>query len=205
MNRYQYRDAIKFLKEAVDGGEALITEKKSSRLIAEDVDGSAFALSYSYSKLGDFDKAKKINLEVLAPLTKGLETHDPDTPDNRFCEAALDTMKGEVASRTGDVEQARKVFSSAVDLLEKNLRVRDFPQEKAFYGGLLERFGAVLGQVGETNLGCQCIERALQILYGLRDSGLLLQNGDMSADISDGEENLRRIKERLENGGGFHR
>jgi hypothetical protein len=55
--------------------------------------------------------------------------------------------------------EARKMFSLALGLLEANLRIRDFPQEKAFYGGLLAKFGDVLREAGEAGFGLRCIDR----------------------------------------------
>jgi hypothetical protein len=82
--------------------------------------------------------------------------------------------------------------------LEENLRDRDSPGEKQFYGAALTRFGNALACAGEIGLGVENIERGLQIMYTLRGEHLTLLRGELSADIAEAEENLRRYKEGLQ-------
>jgi hypothetical protein len=79
-------------------------------------------------------------------------------------------------------------------LFEENLRVRDYPAEKAMYGAMLTRFGNVLARDGDLKLGTDYIARGLHVLYALRDGDSNLSRGDLVADIAEAEDNLCRFK-----------
>ena len=197
-DRRQYQDAIKLFTEVVDIGERLIGENKATTSIKDHVMDAAFNLFHGYSEIDDFEAAKKINSELLAPLAQQLATGKLDTADNRFHEGSFCYAQAEVAVRSGDSKGARELFLRAVALFEEDLHVRRFPGEEAFYGGLLAKVGEVLTNIGERELGRDYLERGLQTLYSLRASNQILLRGELSADIAGAEENLRRCREGLQ-------
>ena len=99
-------------------------------------------------------------------------------------------MSGELASRSGEHQRAHEICQRGIDRIEENLRIRNFPGEKAFYGEVLARFGNVLARDGEIKLGVEYIKRGLQIMNPLLNFNLFL-HGDLSAEISEAENNLR--------------
>ncbi|HTD17435.1 MAG TPA: serine/threonine-protein kinase [Chthoniobacterales bacterium] len=196
-DRGRYQEASKLYEETIALGKKLIQEKKESHEIYCAVSEAAFALVFCRLKLGDIAGAKRVDAEVLVPLIHRTETHKSDAPDDRMVEAGLDCMHGEVANNSGEPSQGRDFFLRGLKLFEENLRVRDYPGEKAMYGAVLTRFGNVLARDGDLKLGTEYIARGLQVLYELRDGDSTLPRGDFLADIAEAEDNLRRYRESL--------
>jgi serine/threonine protein kinase len=197
-DRRQYQDAIRVLTETIDIGERLISENKATTSIKDHVMDAAFNLFHCYMELDDFEAAKKINSALLVPLAQQLASGNLDTADNRFHESIFCYAQAEVAVWSGDSKSARELFFRAVALLEEDLRIRKFPGEEAFYGGVVARVGEALIKMGERELGRDYLQRGLQTLYSLRASNQILLRGDLSADIARAEENLRRYNEGLQ-------
>jgi eukaryotic-like serine/threonine-protein kinase len=194
-DRGQYQAASKLYEETIALGEKLIQEKKESREIYWAVSEAAFSLVFCRLKLGDLAGAKRVDSEVVASLIHRTETHKFDAPDDRMDEAGLYCMHGEVASKNGDQNQGHEFFLRGIKLFEENLRVRDYPAERAVYGAMLTRFGSVLACDGDLKLGTDYIVRGLHVLYPLRDGDSTLSRGDLVADIAEAEDNLRRYKD----------
>lgn len=190
----EYETARKLLKEAIEIGKRLIDEKKSGFQLEDDLQLCAFGLSICYSKTGDLEAARKVNLELLAPLTERLETLDLDKSNNRFREALCCLAQAEVAGGNGKWEEAQEIISRGLRLLEENLYGRDYIFDKAIYADSLVKLGSVLGERGNAESGCRYIDRGLQILYALRDNGRKVPRIEILSDISDAEETLRRYK-----------
>jgi eukaryotic-like serine/threonine-protein kinase len=193
-SRNQYEEAIKLLKEAVDIGKPLIDEGKGGSWIEDCVDNAAVNLSLCYGKMGDLETARKINLELLAPLTKKLKEVDPDRFTNRFRNGLYCIAQAEVASGYGDWKEAQKMYLQVVRDLEENLRERDYPYDRYLYGYCLVRSGKALAELAETESGCRFIEQGLQIMYALRDTNRFALRAEILKDISEAEEALRRFQ-----------
>ncbi|MBV8102257.1 MAG: serine/threonine protein kinase [Verrucomicrobia bacterium] len=196
-DRSQYQEASNLYEETIALGKKLIQEKKESHEIYDTIGEATFGLVFCRLKLGDFDGAKRIDSEVELPLIHRLEADKLNAPDDRMIEAGLDSVHGEVASKSGDQNQGRDYFLRALKLFEENFRIRDYPAEKAIYGAVLTRFGNVLAGGGDLKLGTEYIARGLQVLYPLRDTDSTLSRGELLADIAEAEDNLRRYKESL--------
>jgi tetratricopeptide (TPR) repeat protein len=196
-DRGQYQEASKLYEETIALGKKLIQEKRESHEIYDAVGEAAFSLVFCRLKLGDFAGAKQADSEIVVPLIHRLETDKPNAPDDRLIEAGLDCIHGEVASKNGDQNQWHGFFLRGLNLFEENLRVRDYPAEKAMYGALLTRFGNVLAGGGDLKLGTDYIVRGLHVLYALRDGDSTLGHRELVADIAEAEDNLRRYKEGL--------
>ena len=200
-DRQQHREACELLEETIARGRRLIQDKKESHEVAYYMGEAAFNLFFCYLKLGEFDAAKRVAAEVVAPLAEDFQTRKWNTPSDRFMQAGFDFVSGELASRNGEHQRAREIFERGIRRLEENIRVRNYPAEKAFYGVMLTRFGNVLARGGEIKLGMEYISRGLQVIQPLVEANLTLTRGDLSADISEAEDNLRRYEKELQTSG----
>jgi tetratricopeptide (TPR) repeat protein len=196
-DRQQNREASELFEELIAKGRRLIQDKKGSHSVAYSMGEAAFDLFYCYLKLGDLGAAKRVAAELVGPLAEEFHTEKWDTPDDRFIQAGFDLVTGELASRNGEHQKARKFCERGISRLEENLRVRDYPGEKAFYGVALTRFGDVLASGGDPKIGVEYIERGLKIIHPLLDANLTLTRGELSSDISKADDDLRRWKEEL--------
>jgi tetratricopeptide (TPR) repeat protein len=197
-NRDEYEEAKKLLREAVSIGKRLADQKKLGFYIDNNLDYVAVALSLCCTATGDIETAKKINLELLLPLTEKLEARDPDKSNNRFRKALFCITQAEVERMGGKWKEAEQLYLEALPNLEENIRTRDYPYETETYGDTLAKLGIVLGQRGQAESGCRFLERGLQIMYTLRDSGRFIPSV-ISRDISDDEQALRRFQRELKN------
>ncbi|HEX6565780.1 MAG TPA: hypothetical protein VF020_15940, partial [Chthoniobacterales bacterium] len=196
-DRREYRKASELFEETITRGRRLIQDEKESHAVVYHMGEAAFDVFFCYLKLGDFDSAKRVAAEVVEPLAEEFQKQKWDTPDDRLLQAGFDFVSGEVESRNGQHQQARERFQRSIGQLEENLRVRNFPGERAFYGVALTRFGSVLARGGEIKLGAEHIKRGLEILHPLVDADLTLARGELSDDISEAESNLRHFEEGL--------
>jgi serine/threonine protein kinase/tetratricopeptide (TPR) repeat protein len=195
-DRHEYEEAKKLLREAISIGKRLAEQKKFGFYIDENLDCVAVSLSLCCSATGDLETAKKINLELLLPLTERLEARDPDKSNNRFRKAFFCITQAEVERMSGKWMEAERLYLEALPYLEENIRTREYPYEAETYGDTLAKLGIVLGQGGRAESGCSFLERGLQILYGLRDSGRFIPSV-ISRDIYDAEEALKRFQKEL--------
>jgi tetratricopeptide (TPR) repeat protein len=197
-DRYQYQDAIKLLREAVDIAGRVIEERKATRLIKDYFRDAALNLAHCYLKVGDLEAAKKINSELILPLAQEHSGAQADSADYRFFESYSCYLQGEIDSRSAEPKIAHERFLRALSLLQENLRVRTFSGDQACYGCLLTKVGQALANLGENESARQYIERGLQVMYSLRGSQETLLRGELSADISEAEDQLRRCREELD-------
>jgi tetratricopeptide (TPR) repeat protein len=195
-NRHEYEEAKKLLREAINIGKRLAEQKKFGFYIDENLDYVAVSLSLCCSATGDLETAKKINLELLLPLTEKLEARDPDKSNNRFRKALFCITQAEVERVSGKWKEAEQLYLEALPYLEENTRTRDYPYEAETYGDTLAKLGTVLGQGGQADSGCSFLERGLQIMYALRDSDRFIPSV-ISRDISDAEEGFGRLQKKL--------
>jgi serine/threonine protein kinase len=196
-DRQQHREASELFEEIIAQGRRLIQDKKESHEVAYSMGEAAFDLFFCYLKLGEFDAAKRVAAEVVGPLVEEFQTRKWDTPSDRLLQAGFDFVSGELASRNGEHQRAREICERGLRRLDENLRVRNYPGEKAFYGALLTKFGNMLARGGEIKSGMEYIKKGLQIIHPLLDANLTLTRGELSADISEAEDNLRRYGEEL--------
>jgi tetratricopeptide (TPR) repeat protein len=195
----EYEKAEKLLKEAVDIGKRLKDEKKRSYDVDDRLQQVAFALSFCYSKGGDLEAARRINLELLVPLTEELKAIDQEKPNNWFREALACIAQAEIANGAGHWEEAQQMYSEALRYLEETIHGREHPYDLYCYGYSVARLGGVLGEAGEAESGCRHIEKGLQILYALRDSERFEPRSSILSDISEAEEALRRFQQEVKN------
>ena len=198
LDRGRYQDAARLFEETIDIAKRLSRDKNAASLVSPTVCDAGFDLFDCYFKLGNFDAAKRVDAELLVPLTQELEKQGSNTPSDRLFKAGFYIAHGEVVAESGDLKKARDLFSRSLILFEQNLGVRDFPQEKACYGEALAEFGRVLWRGGELELGIEYIERGLRTMHAYRDSGLILVPG-FSAEVSEAEDDLRRYQEEMWN------
>jgi eukaryotic-like serine/threonine-protein kinase len=191
-NQNRYEDAKRLLKEAVDLSRKLMEERKSGFYIEDCAHTFAFCLSHCYSKTGEMEAAKKINMEFLVPLTEKLAAIDLDKSNNRFREALCCSARAEVASKAREWKEAEQMFRRAEQCLQENIHARDTPYEQEIYGDCLARLGNVLGQEGDTESGRQYIERGLRIMHAFDDR--FQRTPSTGSDISDAEAALNRYK-----------
>jgi tetratricopeptide (TPR) repeat protein len=192
-NQNRYEDAKRLLKEAVDLSRKLMEERKSGFYLEDCAHTFGFCLSHCYSKTGDMEAAKKINMEFLVPLTEKLSAIDLDRSNNRFREALCCCARAEVASKAREWKEAEQMFRRAEQCLQENIHARgDTPYEQEIYGDCLARLGDVLGQEGDTESGRKYIERGLRIMHGLDDR--FQRTPSTGGDISDAEAALSRYK-----------
>jgi eukaryotic-like serine/threonine-protein kinase len=196
-DRQYPRDGSKVYEEAIALAKSLILQGKGSHSVKVCMGESAFDLFCCYLKFGDFESAKRVVAEVATPLAQEFAAQGLDTPSDRVVEACLDYMQGQVASMHGENERARILYLRGLSRLEENLQVRDFPGERLFYGTLLTKVGDALARAGEARLGVDNIERGLQIMRSLRGANLTLPRGELSVDMAEAEENLRRYQGEL--------
>jgi serine/threonine protein kinase len=198
LDRGRYQDAARLFEETIDIAKRMSREKNASSLVSRTVCDAGFDLFDCYFKLGNFDAAKRVDVELLVPLTQELEKQGSNRPGDRLCKAGFYIAHGEVVAESGDLKKARDLFSRALSLIQQNLGVRDFPPEKACYGEALAEFGRVLWRGGELELGIEYIERGLRTMHAYRDNGMILLPG-FSAEVSEAENDLRRYQEEMRN------
>jgi serine/threonine protein kinase len=198
----QYQDAAKLFEETISLGQTLVREKLEPHETSYTLGEAAVNLVYCLLKIGDSEAAKRVDTEVILPLVHQFEKQKWDTPSDRMLEAGLDFADGEVLARSGDHKGSTDTFRRGLSRLEANLRVRDYPGEKAFYGEGLARCGRVLADTGEIKLGVEYIKRGLEIMESLLGTDLTLTRGELSADISEAEDDLRRYEEKLQKSNG---
>jgi tetratricopeptide (TPR) repeat protein len=196
-DRQQYRKASELYEEAITEARRLIRDKKESHEVAYCMGEAAFDVFFCYVKLGNFDAAKRIDAEVVEPLAAEIQKQNWDTPSDRMLQAGFDFVSGELAIRSGESQRAREIYQRGIGRLEENLRVRNYPGEKVFYGVALARFGNVLARGGEIKLGVEYIKRGLETIQSLLHTNLTLARGQLSDDISEAESNLRHFEEEL--------
>jgi eukaryotic-like serine/threonine-protein kinase len=201
-DRQQYQKACELFEEVITQARRLIQDRKESHEIAYCMGESAFDVFFCYLKLGNYEAARRIDAEVVEPLAAEFRKQKWETPDDNMLQACFDFVSGERASRSGEHQRAREIFQRGVDRLEGNLRVRNFPGEKAFYGESLVKFGDVLARGGEIKLGVEYIKRALEIMRPLLDAKLAVTRGELSTDISEAEDDLRRYEGELQKSNG---
>jgi tetratricopeptide (TPR) repeat protein len=203
-DRQEYRKASELFEEAITQARRLIQDKKESHEIAYCMGEAAFDVFFLYLKLGNYEAAKRVDAEVVEPLAAEFPKQKWDTPSDHMLQACFDFVSGELLSRSEKHQQAREAFQRGVDRLEENLRVRKFPGEKSFYGQSLVKFGNVLARGGEIKLGVEYIKRGVEIMQPLLDAKLTVTRGELSTDISEAEEDLRRYERELQktNGAG---
>jgi tetratricopeptide (TPR) repeat protein len=197
-NHFRWQDSAKTFEETITLGKTLAQQKKKSYSAAYHIGEAGVNLVFCYLKLNELDAARRIDAEVLPPLMRELESRKSDSPDDRLLEAAFEFTHGEVIARSGETKLGRETFLHGLNLIEENLGVRDYPGEKALYGGALTRFGNILAGNGQVNLGVDYIQRGLQVMYHLRDANLTVDRGLVSSDISEAEANLRLYKAELQ-------
>jgi tetratricopeptide (TPR) repeat protein len=198
-NQKEYETGKKLLKEAVEIGKRLIDEKKSGFELEDNVQLCAFALSICYSRTGDLEAARKVNLESLAPLTERLATLDLDKSNNRFRAALCCLAQAETAAGEDKWEEAQETISRGLRSLEKNLYIRNYVFDKVIYADSLVEFGRASGKQGNSESGSAYIERGLQILCALRDNGRNVPRTEILSDIAEAEGALRECKQGVKN------
>jgi serine/threonine protein kinase len=201
-DRQEYWKASELFEEAITQARRLIQDKKESHEIAYCMGEAAFDVFFCYLKLGNYEAAKRVDAEVVEPLAAEFRRQKWDTPSDHMLQACFDFVSGELLSRSEEHKQARETFQRGVDRLEENLRVRKFPGEKAFYGESLVKFGDVLARGGEIKLGVEYIKRGIGIMQPLLDANLTVTRGELSIDISEAEDDLRRYEKELQKSNG---
>jgi serine/threonine protein kinase len=197
-DRRQYQEAAKLFEETIAQGRRLIQDKKESHEVVSSMSDAAVDVFFCHLKLGNFEAAKRVEAEVIEPLAEEFLTQKWDTPYDNMLQACFDLVRGELASRSGDGQRAREFCQRCVERLEENLRIRNFPGEKAFYGEALAKFGNVLARSGEIKLGVDYIKRGLEVMQPLLNANLTVARGDLSAEISEADDDLRRYEEELQ-------
>jgi tetratricopeptide (TPR) repeat protein len=201
-DRRQYQDAVKLFEEIIALGQTLMREKQESHETSYTVGEAAINLVDCLLKIGDFEAAKRVDTEVIVPLIQQFEKQKWETPSDRLLEAGFAFTDGDVLDRSGDHKRSSETFRRGLSLIEANLRVRDYPAEKAFYGEGLARCGRVVADSGEIKLGVEYIKRALEIMHPLLGANVTLSRGELSADILEAEDDLRRYGEKLQKSSG---
>ena len=201
-DRQQYREAAELFEEAITQGRRLVQDKKESHKVASCMGEAAADVFFCYLKLGNFEAAKRVEAEIVEPLAEEFRTQKWDTPDDQMVQACFDLVRGELARRSGDGQRAREFCQRCIDRLQENLRIRNFPGEQAFYGEALAKFGNVLAGNGETKLGVEYVKRGLEVMQPLLNANLTLARGDLSAEISEAEDDLRRYERALQKNNG---
>jgi tetratricopeptide (TPR) repeat protein len=197
--RRQYSEAISLLREAVRLGDRLDANGVTDLRIEDNVYNCAIDLALCYRRTGDLDAARTTILTVLEPVGRRLESLDPNKLDNRMRHAALFIAKAEVAAGIGRWGQSKQLFAEALDNLRENLRLRDYPEERAFYGCHLARYGKTICEEGDISTGRRYIQEGLQVMCDLLKSGKILKKDDLLNDISDAEKDLEYYRLRLPN------
>jgi tetratricopeptide (TPR) repeat protein len=198
----QYQDAVKLFEEIIALGQTLVGEEREPHETSYTLGEAAINLVDCLLKIGDLEAAKRVNTEVIVPLIQQFEKQKWDTPSDRMLEAGFDFTDGDVLDGSGDHKRSSDAFRRGLSRLEANLRVRGYPGEKALYGEGLAGCGRVLAECGEIKLGVEYIKRGLEIMH-LLSAYATLSRGELSASISEAEDNLRRYEEELQktNGG----
>jgi eukaryotic-like serine/threonine-protein kinase len=201
-DRRQYQDAVKLFEEIIALGQTLIRQKQESHETSYTVGEAAINLVDCLLKIGDFEAAKRVDTEVIVPLIQQFEKQNWETPSDRLLEAGFAFTDGDVLDKSGDHKRSSETFRRGLSLIEANLRVREYPAEKAFYGEGLARCGRVVADSGEIKLGVEYIKKALEIMRPLLGANVTLSRGELSADILEAEDDLRRYEEKLQNSSG---
>jgi serine/threonine protein kinase len=189
----QYQDAAKLLEETISLGQTLVREKQESHETSYTLGEAAITLVECYLKNGKFEAAKQVDTEVIAPLIHQFEKQKWDTPSDRMLEAGFDFVDGDILDKSGDHKRSSDTFLRGLNRLEPNLRVRDYPAEKAFYGEGLARCGRVLAECGEIKVGVEYIKRGVEIMH-LLSANATLTRGELSVDILEAEDDLRHYQ-----------
>jgi serine/threonine protein kinase len=198
-SRNEYEEAKKLMREAVTVAWRPSEQKKQGFYINYNLEFVVFGLFHCCCMTGDFEEARKVNQELLAPLTADLDSVDPDQSNKRFRGALSCILQAELAVGDSKWKEAERMYSAALRYLEENIETRDYPFEKECYGDSLARLGIVLSQDGEIESGCRYIESGLQVMYPLRDSGRCIPRSTILRDISNAEEALGRFQKQLKN------
>ncbi|HET9375775.1 MAG TPA: serine/threonine-protein kinase [Chthoniobacterales bacterium] len=198
-SRNEYEEAKKLMREAVSIVGRPSEQKNQGFFINYNLEYVIFGLSHCCCMTGDFEEARKVNEEFLVPLTEKLRAKDPDQSNNRFRRALSFILQAELAVGGSRWKEAERMYSIALSDLEENIKTRDYPFEKESYGDSLARLGTVLCRDGEIESGRQYIERGLQIMYPLRDSGQYVPRSAILRDISDAEEALGQFQKKPKN------
>jgi hypothetical protein len=107
--------------------------------------------------------------------------------------------QAEVADGIGNWTESERLFSQAFDYLRQEIRARDYPAERAFYGCYLTRYGKTLCEKGDIKSGSRYIEEGLQVMYDLQENDSVVERDDLLNDISEAEEDLENCRQRLLN------
>ena len=197
-DRQQYRQASGLFEEIITQARRLIQNKKESHEVAYCMGEAAFDVFFCYVKLGNYEAANRIDAEAVEPLAAEFWKQKWDTPSDHMLQACFDFVSGELLSRGGEHQRAREIFQRGIDRLEENLRIRNFPGEKALYGESLVKFGNALARGSDIKLGVEYVKRGLEIMLPLLDAKLTLTRGELSVDISEAEDDLRRYEKELQ-------
>jgi hypothetical protein len=154
-------------------------------------------LVFCYRRTDDLDSARSIILTVLEPVARRLESLDANKLNNRLHHAGLFIAKAEVAAGAGRWGESKQLFAEALDNLRENLRHRDYPQERAFYGCYLARYGKTICEDGDIRSGCRYIREGVQVMCDLRKNGEILEKDVLLNDISESEKDLEYYQQRL--------
>jgi tetratricopeptide (TPR) repeat protein len=192
--RKEYGEAKKLLQEALEIGRKLKQEKRRTFNVVYHLYRIAFTLSLCSRMTGDLEAARKINLELLAPLSEELNAVDSNKCDSRFREVFCCSAQAEVAGAAGNWREAQQMYLKSLSDLEENFHTRDYPYDQYAYGYCLARLGLAEAELGKTGTGCRRIEHGLGILYGLRDSGRVIPRSFISDDIAEAEEALHQFQ-----------
>jgi tetratricopeptide (TPR) repeat protein len=192
VDQAQYQKAATLLRESVGLAEKLTQQAKAPYWAKNRLGDAGMNLLECYIRIGDFEPAKQLLSQVLTPLVNDIVKQGLDTTDYRFLLAGIYSGQGAVSEGSGDSKDACQWFKCALQLLEKNQQVRDYPAENAVYGGTLARLGRSLAHTGAIEEGRRYIQQGLQVMYRARDSKNILVRGDLAIDISAAEEDLRR-------------
>jgi tetratricopeptide (TPR) repeat protein len=197
--RRQYSEGISLLREALRIGDRLHGNGVTDLRIEDTVYNCAADLALCYRRTGDLALAKTIISTVLEPVGRRLESLDANKLDNRMRYAALLIAKAEVAAGVGRWGESKQLFAEALDNLRENFQHRDYPDERAFYGCHLARYGKTICEGGDIRSGCGYIQEGIQVMRDLQKSGKISQRDDLLNDISDAEKDLEYYQQRLPN------
>jgi tetratricopeptide (TPR) repeat protein len=198
--RRRYGEAISLLREALQIGDRLQGNGVTDLRIEDTVFDCTADLALCYRRIGDLDSAKTIILTVLEPVARRLESLEPNKLNNQMRHAILLITKAEVAAGNGRWGESKQLFAEALDNLRENLRRRDYPAERGFYGCHLTRYGKTICEAGDIRSGRRYIQEGLQVMRDLQNSGEIPETDDLLNDISDAEKDLEYYQQRLPNG-----
>jgi serine/threonine protein kinase/tetratricopeptide (TPR) repeat protein len=196
LGRREYTAGIKLLLEALNVVEGL-HEKGLANFQIEDLEYDSYLnLSVCYSRAGDLESARAINLKA-APIGRRLIALDSDQCNNRLREGCLCVGQAEVVAATKSWSEAEKLWAEAIAFLRTNLEARDYPAEQALCAYCVERYGKAISEAGDVRLGFKYIAEGLQMMKDLRDRDRIIQRDDLLNDIADTEQDLQHYRQRL--------